>query len=140
MKNYISYSECHALLFCRITTKPSDEIVDSTTEDGGNCCSRNICVTLLDYTASHLRNLLSFNVIQVMLTASSQHNLYDIYLLLCVQCWTPDDGQRNCPKHEESYSKNKFEILVHLVSFIIRTHSVKCYLKIRNFHPRKHVA
>jgi len=42
MKNYISYSECHALLFCRITTKPSDEIVDSTTEDGGNCCSRNI--------------------------------------------------------------------------------------------------
>ena len=29
--------------------------------------------------------------------ASSQHNLYDIYILLCVQCLTPDDGQRNCP-------------------------------------------
>jgi hypothetical protein len=37
--------------------------------------------------------------------ASSQHNLYDIYLLLCVQCWTPDDGQRNCPKHVEFCSK-----------------------------------
>jgi len=33
---------------------------------------------------------------------------------------TPDDGQRNCLKHVEFYSKNKFEKLVHLVSFIIR--------------------
>jgi hypothetical protein len=32
---------------------------------------------------------------------------------------TPDDGQRNCPKHAEFYSKNKFEKLVHLVGFII---------------------
>jgi len=28
---------------------------------------------------------------------------------------TADDGQRNCPKHVEFYSKNKFEKLVHLV-------------------------
>ena len=40
--------------------------------------------------------------------------------LLCVQCKTPDDGQRKCPKHVEFYSKNKFEKLVHLVGFIIR--------------------
>ena len=33
---------------------------------------------------------------------------------------TPDGGQRNCPKHVESHSKNKFEKLVHLVTFIIR--------------------
>ena len=33
---------------------------------------------------------------------------------------TPDDGQRNCPKHVDFYSKNKFEKLVHLVGFIIR--------------------
>ena len=26
-----------------------------------------------------------------------------------------DDGQKNCPKHVEFYSKNKFEKLVHLV-------------------------
>ena len=32
----------------------------------------------------------------------------------------PDDGQRNCPKHVEFYSKNKFEKLVHVVDFIIR--------------------
>ena len=28
--------------------------------------------------------------------------------LLCVQWKTPVDGQRNCPKHVEVYSKNKF--------------------------------
>jgi len=38
---------------------------------------------------------------------------------LCVQCKTPDDGQRNCPKRVEFYSKNKSEKLVHLVGFII---------------------
>ena len=41
--------------------------------------------------------------------------------LLCVQWKTPDDGQRNCPKHVEFHSKNKFETLVHLVGFIIST-------------------
>ena len=46
-------------------------------------------------------------------------NLYDIYHC-CVQWKTPDDGQRNCPKRVEFYSKNKFEKLVHLVGFIIR--------------------
>ena len=33
---------------------------------------------------------------------------------------TPDDGHRNCPKHVEFYSENKFEKLGHLVGFIIR--------------------
>jgi len=32
----------------------------------------------------------------------------------------PVGGQRNCPKHVEFYSKNKFERLEHLVGFIIR--------------------
>jgi len=34
--------------------------------------------------------------------------LHDIYLLLCIQYYTPDDGQKTCPKHVEFYSKNKF--------------------------------
>jgi hypothetical protein len=38
----------------------------------------------------------------------------------CVQWKTRDDGQRNCPKHVEFHSKNKFEKLVHLIGFIIR--------------------
>jgi hypothetical protein len=39
--------------------------------------------------------------------------------LLCVQWRTPDDGQRNCPKHVEFHSKHKFEKLVHLLGFVI---------------------
>ena len=55
----------------------------------------------------------------LILFASCQQTC--IYIpLLCVQCKTPDDGRRNCPKHVEFYSKNKFEKLVHLVGFIIR--------------------
>jgi len=33
--------------------------------------------------------------------------------------YTSNDGQRNCPKHVEFYSRNKFEKLVHLVGFIV---------------------
>jgi len=41
-------------------------------------------------------------------------------IAVCVQSKTPDDGQRNCTKHVEFYSKNKLEKLVHVVGFIIR--------------------
>ena len=44
--------------------------------------------------------------------------------LLCVQWKTPDDGERNCPKHVQFYSKNKFEKLVHLVGFIITSSEI----------------
>ena len=47
-------------------------------------------------------------------------DLYDIYHCCVYSEKTPDDGQRNCPKRVEFYSKNKFEKLVHLVGFIIR--------------------
>jgi len=40
---------------------------------------------------------------------------------------TPDDGQRNCPKHVELYSKNKFEKLEHLFGFIIRISWKVCF-------------
>ena len=40
--------------------------------------------------------------------------------LLYLQWKIPDDGQRNCPKNVEFYSKNKFEYFVPLVCFIIR--------------------
>jgi hypothetical protein len=44
--------------------------------------------------------------------------------LLCVEWKTPDDGQKNCPKHVEFYFKNKFKKLVHLVGFVIRNQTV----------------
>ena len=45
------------------------------------------------------------------------------YTIVCT-VRTPDDGQRNCPKHVEFYSKNKLEKLVHLVGFIIRLQEI----------------
>ena len=54
--------------------------------------------------------------------------------LLCVQWKTPDDGQRNCPKHVEFHSKNKFEKLAHLVGFIIRNESF-CFFPRFPFYP-----
>jgi hypothetical protein len=54
------------------------------------------------------------------LLASSQHNLYDINLLLYIKYQTPEDGQKTCPKHVTFYSKNKCEKLVHLVGFTIQ--------------------
>jgi len=47
-------------------------------------------------------------------------NMYDIYHCSVYSEKTADDGQRNCPKHVEFKSKNKFENLVHVVGFIIR--------------------
>jgi hypothetical protein len=34
--------------------------------------------------------------------------------LLCVQWKTPDDGQRNCPKHIEFYSKIKIKWYIYI--------------------------
>jgi len=42
-----------------------------------------------------------------LVPASKQStDLYDIYLMLFVQPWTPDDGWKDCPKHVERYSVN----------------------------------
>jgi hypothetical protein len=49
---------------------------------------------------------------------------------LSVQWITLDDGQRNCLKHVEFHFQNKFEKLMHLVGFIIRTqyiHQLQAY-------------
>jgi len=58
-------------------------------------------------------------VMQVCWQLASKQSA-NLYVLLCVQWKTPDDGHKNCPKHVEFYSKNKFGKLVHLVGFIIR--------------------
>jgi len=56
------------------------------------------------------------------------------YTITYLQWKTPDDEQRNCPKHVEFYSKNKFEKLLHLVGFITRKNYfmiVECDVDIR---------
>jgi len=46
-------------------------------------------------------------------------NFSTTYAVAVCTVKTPDDGQRNSPKHVEFYSKNKFEKLVHLVGFTV---------------------
>ena len=54
----------------------------------------------------------------LILLASCQPTCMTYTIAVCEQWKTPDDAQRNCPKHVEFYSKNKFEKLVHLIDFI----------------------
>jgi len=54
----------------------------------------------------------------ILLTGSQQTCM--TYTTAVCTVKTPDDGQRNCPKQVEFYSKNKFQKLVYLVGFIIR--------------------
>ena len=53
----------------------------------------------------------------LILLASCQHTCMTYTIAVCTV--KTDDGKRNCPKHVEFYSKNKFEKLVHLVGFIV---------------------
>jgi len=55
-------------------------------------------------------------------------HLYDICHCCVYSGKTPDDWQRNCPKHVEFQSKNKFEKLLHLFGFIIGNyHDARCH-------------
>ena len=59
------------------------------------------------------------------------------YIITVYTVKNPDDGQRNCPKHVEFYSKNKFEKLVHLVGFIIRIyHDAQSYERQNSIYVR----
>jgi len=55
-----------------------------------------------------------------ILLASCQQTCMTYTIAVCTVKKSRDEGQRNCPKYVEFYSKNKFEKLVHLVGFIIR--------------------
>jgi len=59
-------------------------------------------------------------------------NLYYIKLCCVYSKKTPDDGQRNSPKHVDFRSKNKFMKLLHLIGFIVNN-----FLVIRLKHRGK---
>ena len=74
-----------------------------------------------------------WNMSQVCLRAESGRNFCSVLILftscqkscMTYHCCVYSEkflmmGQRNCPKHGEFYSKNKFEKLVGLFGFIIR--------------------
>jgi hypothetical protein len=57
----------------------------------------------------------------------TQQNLCGIYHYCVYSDKIHDDGQRNCSKHVEFYSKNKFEKLVHLVGFFYKNLTTVCF-------------
>jgi len=69
-----------------------------------------------------------------LLLASSQQTCMTYTIAVCTVKKTPDDGQKNCLKHVEFYSKNKFEKLVHLFGFIIRLLREELYKMNKNYY------
>jgi len=59
--------------------------------------------------------------------------------LLWVQWKTPVDGRWKSPKHLKFYSKNKFEKLVHLVGFIVRSGLQKRLKIVGNWENTPHL-
>ena len=53
-------------------------------------------------------------------------NLYDIYDCWVYSEWTPDDGQRHCPKHVDFHAKNKIAKWMYLVGLIIKRQRLYC--------------
>jgi len=70
---------------------------------------RYISYRLVDYLLAGTR----WNYFHLVPASKQSTNLYDIYLMLCVQPRTPDHGRKDRPKHVEWYSKNSKS--VHLV-------------------------
>ena len=67
--------------------------------------------------SSRIRTELRISIL--ILLASCQQTCMTYTIAVCT-VKTPDDGQRNCPKHVEFCSKNKFENSVDIVGFIIK--------------------
>ena len=94
-------------------------------EWNSTCFGQSLCPSSGVYDCIHSNRYMSYRLYWLLASriwiplASSQYNLYDIYLLLCMQYKTADDGQKTCLKHEQFYSKNKFKKLALLFGFII---------------------
>ena len=72
------------------------------------------------YTSSRFADSLQAgSVWNTLILLSSCQQTGMAYNIVVCTVTTPDDGQRNCPKHVVSF-QNKIEKLVHLVGFIVR--------------------
>jgi len=99
--------------------KPTTCTILEFTDYHSTCCGLSFRPSSGVQGCTHSIRYMSYGLVDCLLAgtpASKQStNLYDIYLMLCVQPWTPDDGRKDCPKHVEWYSINSK--IVHLVGF-----------------------
>ena len=84
------------------------------------------CISVLILPASCQQTCMTYTIVPSWSCSQAVSKPVWHIPLLRVQWKTHDDGQRNCPKHVEYFSKNKFEKLVHLFGFIIRKKSNVC--------------
>ena len=68
----------------------------------------NITIHVLDGLSVHHQESKTVHTVSgvchtdsVAVASKQPQNLYDIYLTLYVQSWTPDDGRKDRPKHVE---------------------------------------
>ena len=99
--------------------------------EGNSTCFRQFLCSSSDvFHCTHSSGICHTGFADCLLVGASKQSAKPVWHipLLCVQWKTYDDGQRNCLKHVEFPSKNKFEKLVHLVGFIIRKMAEQVHL------------
>ena len=105
---HVTVQQCDELLVIK-PTRCSD-FWNLFLEWNSTCFGQFLCPSSGVFHCTHCNGvrhtglLTACEQVRMIPLASCQHNLY---ILLCVQWKTPDDGQRNCPKHVEFHSKIK---------------------------------
>ena len=103
--NFLKYNQLDALIFQIYFWNQTLHVSDSSSVHHQKffyCTHSNgIFYTGLLTAASRIRVALVPSWSFLQLSA----NLYNIYHWMCVQWKSPDDGQRNCPKHVRFHSK-----------------------------------
>jgi len=93
------------ILFCSSTLHVLDSLSVHHQESKTVRTASGICQT---HSADYLLVGTKWNSSSILFPlASSQQNLFDVYLMLYVQSWTPDDGWKDRPRHVEWYYKIK---------------------------------
>jgi hypothetical protein len=82
--------------------------------------SNGICHTGLQTACEQDQNGTSWSCSPILILLASCPQTCMTYTIAVCTMKTPDVGQRNCPKHVEFHSKNKFENLLQLFGFIVR--------------------
>jgi hypothetical protein len=139
----MTHSTCHSIWDQPINTQPATEQNQIHPDPARKLSTNLVCKQrIILYRQNPMHILEYFTVLTSDITQNFIYNRFynfnyivHVYTLVifthlwnfnmtyttavCVQWKMPDDGQRNCPKHVEIHSKNKFEKLMHLVGFII---------------------
>jgi len=100
------FIEYHSTCFGR-SFHPSSGVQDCTQ------CIKYMSYRLVDCLLAGTR----WNSFHLVPASKQSTNLYDIYLMVCVQSQTPDDGRKDRLKRVKWYSVNSK--IVHLVGFTI---------------------